>query len=257
MSRRADEIRKRIAKRKNLRNVNGTSSNNFYIPTDEERYGGEKFSSFESGPSDQHHPLWSKEVFFFKILFSAVMVLGIAIIYKNSSPIFDDTKGFVQKTMKTEFQFAAISNWYEEQFGKPLALFPQPADENVKKASSNKTQYAIPAGKVVEGFTSNGKGIMLETEKGAAVQAMSKGVVIFAGKKDDLGNTVIIQHPDKKTESWYGHLENITVTQYENVTEGMKVGTAADRSEGDSGEFYLAIKQGDQFVDPNQVISFE
>ncbi|WP_433743419.1 peptidoglycan DD-metalloendopeptidase family protein [Falsibacillus pallidus] len=256
MSNRADEIRKRIAKRKNTKQFNGSSNRSAYIPADEEKYGGERFSSFESGPSDQH-PLWNKEVFLFKILLSAVLVLGVAVLYRGSSPVFKEPKKYVEKMMSSEFQFAAVSDWYQEQFGKPLALFPNDPKDTGDQVAGSKPHYAVPAGKVLESFRANGRGIMLETESEEPVVSLSKGVVIFAGKKDDLGNTVIIQHPDKKTESWYGHLDSISVSEYESVEDGMVVGKPSKRGEGESGEFYLAIKKGDEFVDPLQVISLE
>ena len=39
----------------------------------------------------------------------------------------------------------------------------------------------------------------------SVVEAMSEGIVRYVGKRDDTGNTVIIQHADG-TETWYGHI---------------------------------------------------
>ncbi|WP_205169301.1 M23 family metallopeptidase [Bacillus pakistanensis] len=257
MGNRADEIRKRIAKRKKMNTAQASNtSGRMLLPTDEERYGGERFSTYESPPPSQGgHPLFNKEVFILKILGAGIMVLLTAIMYKNPSPIFQDARGYVEKTMESEFQFAAVSNWYEDQFGKPLALLPLGGEKNKQTEAVNK-DFALPASaKVVENFESNGKGIMIET-KGETVDAMKGGLIIFAGKKDDLGNTVVIQHDDK-SESWYGHLESIDVNQYEKVKSGVKVGTVKGDDSAETGEFYFAIKKGDTFVDPIQVISFE
>ncbi|MCP3741229.1 peptidoglycan DD-metalloendopeptidase family protein [Rossellomorea sp. BNER] len=258
MVNRADEIRKRIARRKKLNTAQtSNTSGGMLLPTDEERYGGERLSTYESPPPSQGgHPLFNKEVFILKILGAGIMVLLTAIMYKNPSPIFQDARAYVEKTMESEFQFAAVSTWYEDQFGKPLALLPLSGEKSKQSESVNK-DYALPASaRVVENFKSNGKGIMIETNKGETVDAMKGGLIIFAGKKDDLGNTVVIQHDDK-TESWYGHLESVDVKQYEKVKSGVKVGTVKGNDSGKTGEFYFAIKKGDTFIDPIQVISFE
>lgn len=256
MGNRADDIRKRIAKRKRMNSYSSSSSRSMLLPTDEERYGGERFSSYEGGPSEGGHPLFSKEIFILKILGTSVVVLCTAILFQNQVPGFDKARSFVEKTMSNEFQFAAISTWYEDQFGKPLALLPA-GKESSETGTTETAEYALPAsGKVIENFKSNGQGIMVETGKGSKVEAMKGGLVIFAGKKADLGQTVIIQHDDK-SESWYGHLNTIEVTQYETVKAGNPVGTVTDEQDSATGEFYFAIKKEDAFIDPIQVISFE
>lgn len=257
MGNRADEIRKRIAKRKRLSSYNSSASRSMLLPSDEERYGGERFSSYEGGPSsDGGHPLFSKELFMLKILGTSVLVLCTAILFQNQIPGFDKTRSYVKQTMSDEFQFAAVSSWYEDQFGKPLALLPE-GKENSQAETEEVVEYALPASsKVVENFKSNGQGIMVETMKGSTVEAMKGGLVIFAGKKEGLGQTVIIQHDDK-SESWYGHLNSIEIKLYETIKTGNAVGTVTDEQNSATGEFYFAIKKGDAFIDPIQVISFE
>jgi stage IV sporulation protein FA len=262
MGNRADEIRKRIAKRKKLNNTTsqrGYTQSSYLLPSDEERYGSERYSSFEGGPPPEgFHPLFKKETFMLKILGAGILVLITAIMFKSPSPVFDEAKTVVNRAMETEFQFAAISSWYEDQFGKPLALLPGGTEDKAPSSAVTADEYAQPAsGKVVENFKTNGQGIMLETEFGEDVAAMKGGLVIFAGKKDKLGNTVVIQHKDN-SESWYGHLESIDVNQYEHVDKGSSLGKVSTSGESDvSGEFYLAIKMGDEFIDPIQVISFD
>ncbi|TYS19934.1 M23 family metallopeptidase [Rossellomorea vietnamensis] len=256
MGNRADEIRKRIAKRKRMSSTHSSESRGMLLPTDEERYGGERFSSYEGGPSEGTHPLFSKEMFILKILGTSVIVLCTAILFQNQVPGFDKARSYVQQTMTKEFQFAAVAGWYEDQFGKPLALLPEGKDSSLPEATKS-ADYALPASaKVVENFKSNGQGIMVETGKGSLVEAMQGGLVTFAGKKEDLGQTVIIQHGDK-SESWYGHLNSIEVTQYAQVKAGDPVGTVTDEENAATGEFYFAIKKEDAFIDPIQVITFE
>ncbi|MBS4217012.1 M23 family metallopeptidase [Bacillus sp. FJAT-49711] len=252
MSRRADEIRKRISKRRKQYNPN------------KERTGSTPFIDnefespvFEAEPKDSFHPLWNRDIFLFKILASVVLVLILAIIFQSTSTKLEPIKLGVKKTMEKEFQFAAVANWYENQFGKPLALLPPFENDEKTDTANNELSYAQPvSGKILEDFSVDGRGIIMETGTNAEVEAMTGGVVIFAGKKEDIGQTVIIQHADH-SETWYGMLDKITVKPRENVEAGKHVGVVSLGKEGETGEFYFAIKQNDMFIDPIQVIKFE
>ncbi|WP_335869207.1 M23 family metallopeptidase [Bacillus sp. 2205SS5-2] len=253
MSNRADEIRKQLARK--IKSKSGNSSQyDELMPTDEERYGGERFSSYVSEPPMSTHPLFNKETFLLKLLLSAVMVLSVGILYKNSSPALEEARSYVQSTMGNEFQFAAVSAWYEEQFGKPLSFIPK-QDASNSPLPVTTPDYAVPAsGKIIEDFDHNGKGVMVETGMNEKVKALKGGFVLFAGKNEEFGNMVILQHSDK-SESWYGNLENIEVDQYSYVEIGSPVGQVKNNE--DSGEFYFAIKQENDFIDPIQVMTFE
>ena len=47
--------------------------------------------------------------------------------------------------MEKEFQFAVVADWYEETFGKPLALFPEQSELN----DSPDGHYAMPANGII------------------------------------------------------------------------------------------------------------
>ncbi len=254
---RPDEIRRRIAKRRKENRGNG-SERMAVLPEEDEKYGFNQFASYEpSGRDEEIHPLFRKEVFFFKLLASICLFLVVAIMFRNQSPALDSARSIVKSSFSQEFQFAAVSKWYENKFGKPLALLPFNEKKPDVKNVSN--QYAVPAsGRILENFDKNGQGVMVETSKGSPVKAYNEGVVTFAGIKDGLGKTVIIQHSDK-TESWYGNLDQINVGLYEFVSKGKEIGTVSGSAGKDKtkGEFYFAIKKGDSFIDPIQVIRFE
>ena len=257
---RADEIKRRIARRKRERSptplVHTSSS---LLVGDEEKHGYERFPSYEGDSNESGHPLFNKEVFMLKILTSACLVLLVAIIFKNGSSQFEPARDFVNKTMENDFQFATITAWYEEQFGSPLALLPTKNETNNEaEVETNNTEYAIPAvgGRVLEGFEVDGQGIMVETGSKSDVEAMNDGVVTTAGNKGDLGKTVIIQHGDG-SQTWYGNLQSIEVPLYEHVEKGEVIGKVSESEDKEKGMFYFAIKQGETFIDPIQVIKFE
>ncbi|TYR82809.1 M23 family metallopeptidase [Priestia megaterium] len=260
MNRRADEIRKRIAERK--RKQLNTTKRSVHEPlhtslmSEEEKYGLPDYSTIEYTPSqNEGHPLFRKERFFFKVLASACLVLIVAILFKHPSPTFEQARQLVSDTMDDEFQFAAVSSWYEDKFGKPLTLLPQ--KEGSKKEESVSNGYVIPAsGKVMETFKEDKQGVTIQTGVDSVVEAMSEGIVRYVGKRDGIGNTVIIQHADG-SETWYGQLKTINVNVYDFVNKGKEIGIVANAENGEAGMFYFAIRKGEKFVDPSQVIHFE
>lgn len=255
-----EEIRRRIAKRKNDKGVASPKRPERQIawPGDDEKYGFTPLSS-ESGSGDDGHPLFKKEVFFFKILLSVLLFLVIGILFRNHSSTFEPARDMVKKSMDNDFKFATVSKWYEDKFGKPLALLPFMEKEKTGTKTVVQKEYDVPvSGKILENFEKNGQGIMIETNKGATVKTVKEGTVLFAGVKEGLGKTVIIQHSDK-TESWYGNLADVNVKLYEYIEKGKIVGTVSDSTGEDKtkGKYYFAIKKGDSFIDPIQVIRIE
>ena len=223
MRSRSDEIRKRIEKRKRERE-RMTKHLERRLPwaEDEEQHGFPEMTSFEIEPGDEEsHPLFRKEVWIFKLLVSAILVLLIAIMFRNQSPAFEPAREFVTKSMNEDFQFAAVSDWYENTFGEQLALLPSSESGEEKTADDpEQMQYALPAsGKILEDFGENGQRITIEISKDAPIEAMNEGLVLFVGQKEGFGNTVVIQHADK-SESWYGNLSEIDVTLYEYIEKG-------------------------------------
>lgn len=261
MSKRADEIRKRIAMRKKERQQFSSPKRpgrpivSTYLASDEEKHGVSPFDSYEGG-GESSHPLFNKEWFMFKVLAAACLLLVVAIMYKDGSARFEPARDFVSKTMESEFQFAAVTSWYEDQFGKPLALLPTKVKETKEEVPAE--NYAVPAsGRILEGFEKNGQGIMVETGTNSSVAAVNEGMITFIGQKDEIeGITVVVQHSDK-SESWYGNLEATDVKLYDFVEQKSKIGTATKNETGINGTFYFAIKQGDSFIDPIQVIDFD
>ncbi|RFU65861.1 M23 family metallopeptidase [Peribacillus glennii] len=252
MKDRRKEIQDRIAKR---RKMNNKRMNDSWMNIEtEDRYGFE--STAYEGTSEKDHPLFKKEFFYFKALAALCLFLLIAVMFKHPSAKLDDARSFVQDAMNQEFQFASVSSWYEDKFGKPIAFLPEDTKSGAKKEELS-NEYALPAtAKITESFQSNGEGIILETGGEAKVEALNEGVVIFAGSKENLGKTIVIQHRDK-TESWYGQLASVDVKLYESVKKGKEIGKVTKNDDENKGTFYLAIKKDDAFIDPKKVIPFE
>ncbi|PHA00813.1 peptidase M23 [Bacillus pseudomycoides] len=243
-NRRVEEIKKRIAKRK----AQQESKEEELFSYEEQEYTP---LLIEEG--EETHPLFRKEIFLFKLLLSTILVLVVAILFKNTTSSLEGARITVKQALEKEFQFASVSKWYESQFGKPLSFLPS----SEKKTVQTEKNYAVPAsGKVMQSFHANGQGVFVQTAANSIVESVNEGIVVFVGQKEEFGNIVQVQHADG-TESWYGNLGETSVKLYDYVAKKQKIGTVANENKGKNGKFYFAFKKNEKFIDPIQVISFE
>ncbi|QHA92755.1 M23 family metallopeptidase [Bacillus sp. N1-1] len=200
------------------------------------------------------HPLFNKQSFLMRAMIAACLFLGAGILFKAESDRLVPAQDYVNDMMAEEFQFASVKEWYEGNFGNPVALFPTSPETN---SNSESPVYALPAsGKVLENFETTGKGIMVETVLSSGVEAIDAGVVTYAGDKEGIGQTVVLQHTDG-SESWYGMLDSIDVSLYDFVQTKDQLGSVSNSEDGKTGTFYFAIKKNEAFIDPLQVVPIE
>ncbi|MED4530865.1 M23 family metallopeptidase [Metabacillus fastidiosus] len=261
MSHRADEFRRRMARRKKNRQSEEeqvSRQTSLYV-SDEEKYGSYSFPSYEANPIEEknnkpNHPLFRADLFIFKILFSACLILLTAIAFKGNSPVFQEVRSSVTYALEEEFQFAIVAKWYREQFGNPTALFNQ-TDQKAEKSEKVTNELAVPAsGRITESFKDNGQGIIVETNS-PVVKPMNEGMVYEVAEKPNTGLTIMIKHADG-TKSWYGDLDEVNVSLYDYVEKDQALGKIKI-NENKKGLYYFAIEQGNNFIDPIQVISFD
>lgn len=263
MSHRADEIRKRIAKkrkRKTPANGPGRPDRSKHplsppawtaFPEDDKH---EEFPAYEGGSTliNGKHPLIKADAFIIKCLLSACLVLVSAIAYKGHFEPVKQVKPVISRMFSEEFQFAALGHWYESKFGHPLSLFQPKSGKQSDQMEVNQELVTPAMGKVQQKFS--GEGIKVETES-ETIESMKEGYVIEVEKSPETGLTVVIQHADN-SYTYYGQLKKVDVALYDFVDKGAKLGTI-QQNKDHKGVYYFAIKQGDEFVDPIQVISFD
>jgi septal ring factor EnvC (AmiA/AmiB activator) len=92
-------------------------------------------------------------------------------------------------------------------------------------------------------------GMLIDTERGAAVRAVYHGRVIFADWLPGLGLLTIIDHGDGYL-SLYGHNERLLKSVGEPVTAGDAIATAGDSGGSARPELYFEIRKGGRPVDP-------
>lgn len=209
-----------------------------------------------AGSEDVKYPLFRKDLFLLKVLGAVLLFVGVALMYKYPTVRLEPARKAVASSFEKELQFAYITDWYEDTFGKPIAFLPSDREERKETVQPVNSTYAVPiAGSITEDFKSNGEGVLLKSGQNVKVGAIDNGTVIFAGKKEKWGNTVVLQHADQ-SESWYGNLKSLSVGLYEDIQKGQKLGVVSDAGSG-NGKMFFAVKKNEAFIDPSQVITFE
>ena len=207
-------------------------------------------------------PFIKKDYLMMQILGSICLLFAMGIIFQSSSGIFAGAKDLVQQSFQEDFQFTAMEKWYEDAFGRPLALLPPEMDVvapgNFDGEGNN--IYALPANGVIrQSFTENGRGIYVETDSQEQVEAIRGGMVRFVGEDEakEWGKVVVVRHYDGG-ESWYGMLDNISVQLHDHVEGGDILGQVSPHDEKERvGVYYFALKERDTFIDPTDVISLD
>jgi septal ring factor EnvC (AmiA/AmiB activator) len=92
-------------------------------------------------------------------------------------------------------------------------------------------------------------GVLVATERGAAVKAVYQGRVIYADWLPGLGLLTIVDHGDGYM-SLYGHNERLYKAVGERVSAGDAIASAGDSGGSSRPELYFEIRKGGKPVDP-------
>ncbi|HTX23078.1 MAG TPA: peptidoglycan DD-metalloendopeptidase family protein [Steroidobacteraceae bacterium] len=92
-------------------------------------------------------------------------------------------------------------------------------------------------------------GVLIDTQRGAPVRAVSGGRVIFADWLPGLGLLMIIDHGGGYL-SLYGHNERLYKTVGEQVAAGDAIAAAGDTGGSANPALYFEIRKGDRPIDP-------
>ncbi|MBT2574239.1 M23 family metallopeptidase [Bacillus sp. ISL-51] len=266
MSHRADEIRKRLAKRRKQQPgpkrpaAVQTAQKKQKLPAWQAVKEQEKHRLLPSYETEHppefngRHPLINTNSIILKCLLAACLVLISAIAYKTDKQPLAQIKPAIAQTFQKEFQFAAVSHWFESAFGNPLAfLTPGTKKKGGQVAVSH--DLAVPAaGKIQEDFQNNGEGVIVETASDT-IDSVKEGYVVEVNKDKKTGLTVKVQHADN-TCSIYGQLKDVNVSLYDFIDKGKKIGSIK-LDDKNKGQYYFAMQEGDKFIDPIQVITFD
>jgi len=148
----------------------------------------------------------------------------------------------------------------EKELNKTLSKIKKNAERRKKAFLLNKKRLPRPVkgrlvlrfGEVLQDGLNKGKttkGITVATAKGAAVHAVFKGKVAFAGYKKGFGNTVVIDH-GYKYFTVTAHLDSIVVQEGDRVKKGSLLGSTGDMATLFTKGLYFEVRIGSKQQDP-------
>lgn len=253
-----DEIRKvrnsiRARKKSRSRSRMTNQSMPSFTMTDEEKYGSFPEMIYEVDEVKKSPKKKSTEqrvflTYLSKAVLSAALFLISFVMLKTDFITVEKPKQLLLQSLQNEFPFAAVHEWYVANLGIPLSLVPQ---ERMVLDFANDLLETPITGEVIESFQTNGSGIMISPENESVIHSVNKGIVIFAGNKNETDKTIVIQHSDG-SETTYGMLSTIDVHLYQIVETNQVIGTK-DPSDENKAVFF-SIEKENHFIDPAKVI---
>lgn len=166
-------------------------------------------------------------IFILKLMFTILLTITSLIIlkikpeYKTSfyKYVFDDHISFVQ-----------INELYKKYF-KDVIPF-----ENLIKIEPVFNETLI-----YSNISKYKDGVNLTVSSAYLVPILESGMVIYTGKKEDYGNTVIIEQING-IEVWYANLKNFNVKLYDYVEKGTLLGEV-------DNNLYIVVKKDGEYLD--------
>ena len=169
-----------------------------------------------------------------KLLLTIIVFLG-GMIYLKANP---NQKDLLEKKLYEEnLPFQKVKLVYEKYFGNILS-----GDKIVKEVEpvfnekltySKKEKYA--------------DGVQLSVSNNYMVPAIESGIIVFIGKKETTGNTIIIEQVDG-IDTYYGNITIDNKKLYDYIEKGEYLG------EVQNNKLYLAFQKKGEFQDYNKFI---
>lgn len=166
--------------------------------------------------------------FFSRLFLSVIATLLIFIALKANKNL---KTAFYRYVYEENFNFASVNQWFQSSFGSPMPF----------RDLFEKTEPVFHETLVYQEENKYLNGVSLTVEKGYLVPALEDGLVIYVGKKEEYGNTVIVQQKNG-IEVWYGNLKESNVSLYDYIEGGSLLGEV-DTS------LYLVFEKDGSFLD--------
>ncbi len=119
----------------------------------------------------------------------------------------------------------------------------------------NKPQFSTPISQDLyrnarKAYTQDG--VLIPVKRGTPFVAIAGGAVIFAGSDSELGNTVIIRHPNEWV-SVYAHAQSLTVSTGSIVKKGQTLGKTGQSGGISAPNLHLEVRHNNKIVSPRNL----
>ena len=99
----------------------------------------------------------------------------------------------------------------------------------------------------------NHMGIDIAAKNHDEVRAPADGKVVFCGKSEDLGNTIIVNHPGGFV-TLYGHNDTIIVQSGDDVIKNQILSRVGETGKSQGPHLHFEIWKNNQVIDPREII---
>ncbi|MDM5276005.1 peptidoglycan DD-metalloendopeptidase family protein [Paenibacillus silvae] len=198
-----------------------------------------------------------------RTMVSAIIFAGVWGLFQLDASWTITPKTVIADALHNDMDFAAAAAWYERNFGGPPSFLPVlgHTTDAVNGSGIRQLLGKPVSGTVVQPFALSMKGIEIVPDAAAAgglVQVVSSGAgrVLEVLGDVESGYTVVIQHTGKVT-AIYGRLNESELQKNDWVEVGDTVGTLKAGSSEQPATLYFAIKEGEEYVDPAEVVALD
>lgn len=189
-----------------------------------------------------------------KWIICALLYTMVWCVYHVDHPLMATIKPSIHQTLTASLDFNAAAAWYQRYFADLPAVLP--AYQRTNGLSDNQKLTRPAVGTVIKSYGETNQGIWLLTKPNQQVFAAAAGLVEQVNEHPVTGLTVVIRH-EQGLSSVYGWLETTTVKRNDWVTSQMLVGAVGRDAQLDAGKLYFAIKRGQAYLNPEDVMAID
>ncbi|WP_040950126.1 peptidoglycan DD-metalloendopeptidase family protein [Gorillibacterium massiliense] len=228
-------------------------------PSGDSLYGGSRIVIPENEESSGYL-IGAVRRFRIQLVLSAMLLAALWGLFHYPVSGSEPVKQVFRNMLDKEWDFAAVSVWYENRFGDLpsfLPAFHTDNSANTRQVGGKQKSFTRPlAGVVVTPFSNGHPWMEISAVPGSPVAAMDTGIVRFAGYRTDTGYTVVLRH-SSGYETTYGYLTPGDMEKGNWVEAGGIIGSAGTNPTNGKGALYFALTKDKNVMDPAEVVRFD
>lgn len=199
--------------------------------------------------------------FTWRLVVSALLFGLIVGVYRFQHPWAVTAQQYITQSLNREMDFQAAEAWYVSHFGDTPTIIPifKESQSDPQKVIASLSLVVPIHGNITTPYSEDLKGVEIapyeDSNTKHPVKSVATGQVIKVLTDSLMGKTLTIQHTGGIV-AIYGHLDT-TLKLNDWIEAGDTLGLLADISTGQSPTLYYSMKQGQEYIDPSEVMSFD
>ena len=162
-----------------------------------------------------------------RVLIVSILFLSLSIVCRSDASLKAKVYDYMSKE---NISFTKIKNIYNKYLG---GILPIKKEADTKQVFNETLKY--------DSVSLYHDGVKLSVSDNYLVPSLKEGMVVFIGKKDNYGNTIIIEDLDG-VNIWHGNIENTSLKLYDYVEAGTLLGEA-------NKDLYMVFSKDDNYLD--------